>query len=140
MSLLSKINSVSQLAAMFIAPIANLAGRLYVGWEFFKSGLLKLEDWDDTLEMFEDDWAIDFLPTQLSALLGTAGELVLPVLLFLGLFTRFGAAGLFVMVLVIECFIYPVTQQHYYWMIILGMLVGYGGDKISVDNLLLKRS
>jgi len=125
--------------AAVVAPLANLAARIYVGMDFFRSGLVKLDDFEETIELFEEDWIIPLMPPQLSAYLATAGELILPVLLFLGLFTRIGAAGLFVMALVIEIWVFPGTIQHYYWMIILGMLLGYGGGKISVDNLLLKR-
>ena len=130
-----KFSNFSQLA---ILPLANLAARFYVGWEFLKSGLLKLEDWEETLEMFADDWALPFLPAEISAYLATAGELILPMLLFVGLFTRVGALGLFAMALVIELCIYPGTVQHYYWMIILALIVGCGGSKLSLDNLLFK--
>lgn len=122
-----------------IAPVANLGARIYVGWDFFRSGLVKLEDFEETIELFEDDWVLPFLSAKPSAYLATAGELILPVLLFLGLFTRIGAAGLFVMALVIELWVFPHTIQHYYWMIILAMLLGYGGGKLSVDNFLLGR-
>lgn len=125
--------------ATLIAPLANVAARFYVGMDFFRSGLAKLDDFEETIELFEDDWALPFLPAEPSAYLATAGELILPVLLFLGLFTRIGAAGLFVMAVVIEIWVFPGTIQHYYWMIILGMLLGYGGGKLSVDNLILKR-
>ncbi|MEM7360898.1 MAG: DoxX family protein [Pseudomonadota bacterium] len=125
--------------ATLIAPLANLAARIYVGMDFFRSGLAKLDDFEETIELFEDDWALPFLPPEPSAYLATLGELILPVMLFLGLFTRIGAAGLFVMAVVIEIWVFPGTIQHYYWMIILGMLVGYGGGKLSVDNLILKR-
>lgn len=139
MSLSSLTGSISQFASTFVAPVANLVARIYIGMEFFRSGLTKLDDWEETVDMFTEEWVVPLLPPQLSALLGTAGELILPVMLILGIFTRIGAAGLFIMALVIELFIYPGTNQHYYWMIILGLLVGYGGDKISVDNLLFRK-
>lgn len=118
-----------------VLPLVNLVARCYIGWEFFKSGLLKIDDFESTVEMFEDDWVIPLLPPLPSAYLATVGELVLPILLIVGLFTRVGALGLFVMALVIEIFVYPGTIQHYYWMIILAMLVGQGGHKLSLDNL-----
>lgn len=124
--------------AWAVLPLANLAARIYVGWDFFRSGLGKLDDFDGAIELFEDDWALPFLPPEPAAYLATAGELVLPVLLFLGLFTRIGAAGLFAMALVIEIWVFPGTIQHYYWMLILAMLIGQGGHKLSLDNWLLK--
>lgn len=129
---------LSELCATFLTPLANLAARIYIGLDFFRSGLAKLDDFEETLELFEEDWVVPLLPSNVSAYLATAGELVLPIMLFLGLFTRIGAAGLFVMALVIEIFVFPGTVQHYYWMIILAMLVAQGGHKLSLDNFLLK--
>ena len=128
----------SGLCASYLMPLTNLAARIYVGLDFFRSGLAKLDDFEETLELFEEDWVVPLLPSNVSAYLATAGELVLPVLLFIGLFTRVGAIGLFIMALVIEIFVFPGTVQHYYWMIILAMLVAQGGSKISLDNWLLK--
>ena len=125
--------------AAALAPLANLAARIYVGMDFFRSGLLKFDDFEETLELFADDFVLPFMPPEPAAYLATAGELVLPVLLFLGLFTRFAAAGLFTMAVVIEIWVFPGTMQHYYWMLILGMLLGYGGGKLSLDSLVLKR-
>jgi putative oxidoreductase len=125
--------------ASIVAPLANLAARIYVGLDFFRSGLLKFDDFEETIENFEDVYPVPFLSAEPAAYLATAGELVLPVLLFLGLFTRIGAAGLLVMALVIEIFFFPGELQHKYWMLILAMLIGYGGGKLSLDNLLLKR-
>lgn len=136
--MLNFYRAFSSICETFITPLANLAARIYVGWDFFRSGLIKLEDWEDTLDLFADDWVLPFLPPVPSAYLATAGELILPILLFFGLFTRFGAAGLFIMAVVIELFVFPGTVQHYYWMIILAMLIGQGGHKLSLDNWFLK--
>jgi putative oxidoreductase len=105
---------------------------------FFMSGLAKLDDFEGTIELFEEDWVIPLIPAEPAAYLATAGELVLPVLLILGLFTRMGALGLLVMTIVIQTFAIQ-DPQHYIWMLALGLLLGYGGNKISLDNLLFKR-
>ena len=97
--------------------------------------LLRMEDLD-TPRVVEDN-AVPFLSAEPAAYLATIGELVLPVLLILGLFTRFSAAGLFVMTLVIQIWVLPL-DLHYVWMAALALLVGYGGDKFSLDKLLLK--
>jgi putative oxidoreductase len=119
--------------------VADLFARFYVGLDFFRSGLVKLDDWEDTLDLFADDWALPFIPPVPAAWLATAGELILPMLLFLGLFTRVGALGLFVMAVVIELFVFPDTPQHYYWMVILGLIACYGPSKLSLDQLWLKQ-
>lgn len=96
-----------------------------------------MADMEETIEFFEDDWALPFLPAEPAAYLATAGELVLPILLFLGLFTRIGALGLLIMAAVIQFFVLQ-DHQHYFWMIILALLVGQGGGKLSLDYWLLK--
>lgn len=120
-----------------VAPLANLWARIYIGLVFFRSGLAKLDDFEETIEFFEDDWALPFLSGEPAAYLATAGELVLPILLFLGLFTRIGAVGLLVMAAVIQIWVLP-DHQHYFWMIICALLIGQGGSKLSLDNWLLK--
>lgn len=81
----------------WLTPLFNLAIRLYVASVFFKSGLTKIQDWSSTVALFQYEYQVPVLPTELAALMGTAGELGLPILLFLGLAGRFGAAGLSVM-------------------------------------------
>lgn len=126
------------LCSAVVAPIANLWARIYLGYYvFFVSGLAKLDDFEETVELFEDDFALPFLPAEPAAYLATAGELVLPLLLILGLFTRFSALGLLIMSAVIQIFVLQ-DHQHYFWMIILAMLVGHGGNKLSLDYWLLK--
>ena len=121
-----------------IGPLSNLVARIYMGYFiFFISGLAKLDDFAGTVELFEDDWAIPFLPAQAAAFLAMAGELILPILLIAGLFTRLAAAGLLVMAIFIQIWAVQDTQ-HFLWMIILVLLWGHGGSKISLDNWLFK--
>lgn len=126
---------LKDLCQKFVAPLANLAARIYLGYFiFFVSGLAKLDDFEGTVELFEEDWVVPLLSPETASYMATAGELILPVLLILGFFTRFAAAGLLVMAVVIQ--VYAVQDpQHYLWMLILAMLIGYGGDKLSIDAL-----
>lgn len=77
-----------------LQPLAQLAARVYVAQVFFRSGLLKLRDWDSTLSLFADYYQVPVLPPAWAACVGTAGEVLLPVLLLLGLGGRFAALGL----------------------------------------------
>ncbi|MDP3605106.1 MAG: DoxX family membrane protein, partial [Polaromonas sp.] len=74
-----------------LQPAAALAARIYVGQVFFLSGLTKLRDWEITVALFTDEYRVPLLPPAVAAFMGTAGELVLPVLLVLGLAGRFSA-------------------------------------------------
>ena len=124
------------------APIINLGVRIYIAYSvFLVSGLAKLQDYEETVELFDaaedGDFALPFLSAEPAAFLATAGEIVLPILLILGLLTRFSAAGLLVMTLVIQVFVFDL-EVHYWWMAVLTLLIGYGGGKLSLDYWLLK--
>ena len=116
--------------------------RLLMAKAFFLAGLTKLQDWEVTLLLFTDEYKVPLLSPAVAAVLGTGGELVLPVLLVLGLAGRFGALGLFVMNIV-AVISYPdlapaARQEHFYWGIILATLTVFGSGKFSVDGSLLK--
>lgn len=122
----------------WVTPLFDLALRLYVGHVFFSSGLQKLRNWDGTLALFENDYQVPLLPPDLAAVMGTAGELGLPVLLVLGLAGRFGAAGLTVMNLV-AVVSYPDLsdlgrQDHLLWGTMLLVTLFHGPGRLSLDH------
>lgn len=122
-----------------LQPAAQLGARLYVAQVFFMSGLTKIHDWDTTLALFADEYKVPLLPPQLAAVMGTAGELVLPVLLLLGLGGRFAALGLSVVnavaVLSLSEIAPAALQQHVFWGSLLLALVLWGPGKWSLDRL-----
>ena len=83
------------------------------------------------------------LPTELAAVMGTGGELVLPVLLLLGLGGRFAALGLFVVNAVAVISLADITpaalQQHQFWgSLLLGLLL-WGPGRWALDTWLAGR-
>ncbi len=126
-----------------LQPLALLLARLYVAQVFFLSGLTKLRDWGTTVALFTDEYKVPLLSPQLAAFSGTAGELVLPVLLVLGLGGRFAALGLFVVnaVAVIALADIPpaAMQQHVFWGALLAGLAVFGPGKWSLDALVVPR-
>ncbi|HEY0685523.1 MAG TPA: DoxX family protein [Steroidobacter sp.] len=129
------------------APFA-LASRVYVSWVFLKSGYLKLSDWDSTIALFEYEYRVPLLSPHLAAIAGTAGELVFPTLLILGLFGRISALGLqAVNVLAVVSYAHVLYQegfaaaigQHYFWGFILLVLAIYGPGPWSLDQWLHRR-
>ncbi|WP_255250102.1 DoxX family protein [Polaromonas sp. AET17H-212] len=123
-----------------LQPAAALLARLYIAQVFFLSGLTKLRDWDTTVALFTDEYHVPLLPPAAAALLGTAGELVLPVLLVLGLAGRFPALGLFVVNAVAVISLSEIApaalQQHVFWGTLLAGLAIYGGGPWSLDRWL----
>ena len=126
-----------------LQPATQLAARLYVAKVFFWSGLTKLRDWEITVALFTDEYHVPLLPPEAAALLGTAGELALPVLLVLGLAGRFAALGLSVVNLVAVISLAEIAEaalmQHVFWGSLLLGLVLWGPGRWSVDHLIAPR-
>lgn len=126
-----------------LQPLAALLARLYIAQVFFLSGLTKLRDWDTTVALFTDEYKVPLLPPAAAALMGTAGELVLPVLLVLGLGGRFSALGLFVVNAVAVISLSEIApaalQQHVFWGSLLAGLAIYGPGPWSLDRWLASK-
>ena len=126
-----------------LQPLAALLARAYVAQVFFLSGLTKLRDWSVTLFLFQEEYHVPLLPPELAAVMGTAGELMLPVLLLLGLGGRFAALGLSVVngvaVLSLTEIAPAALQQHITWGVLLAALALYGAGKWTLDAWLCRR-
>ena len=129
----------------WLGDAVALALRLYVANVFFKSGLLKLQNWSGTLYLFENEYRVPLLPPELAAWLGTAGELLLPPLLALGLATRFAALSLFLFNAVAVLSFWHVLggnhvalMSHVYWGLMLLVTLAHGPGKLSLDRWLLR--
>ena len=132
-----------RIAEGWLAPVLDLAIRIWVGMVFFQSGLTKILSWDTTLSLFENEYAVPLLPPQLAAYMGTAAELGLPIFLVLGLGGRLSAAALFVFN-IIAVVSYPDLgevglKDHQYWGLLLLVALLHGPGKISVDHFLRRR-
>lgn len=140
-----------------LEPLALLLVRIVLAHPFWNSGLGKVH----TLTLFELAgfrfrlptpmiengtyllFAYEFfegLPrwlTDIFAVASAVGELTLPVLVALGLLTRFGAAGLLVMTMVIQIFVYPEEwwAVHAWWTATALVLVARGGGAWSLDRV-----
>src|SRR3954454_19409392 len=127
----------------FGAPLADLAVRLFVAAVFFQSGLTKIANWDSTLSLVEDEYPVPLLPSNLAALFGPSVELFFPVVLVLGLGTRFAAFVLFVFN-IIAVVSYPDLgaaglKDHQLWGLLLLVTLLHGPDALSLDRLIGRR-
>ena len=121
--------------------LLGLALRAYLGLVFFKAGLTKIADWDSTIFLFQDEYQVPLLSPELAAVLGTGGELVLPLLLWAGFLSRPAALGLFIVNLM-AVISYPLLftfdcpaalNDHRYWGLLLLVLIVFGPGRLSVD-------
>ena len=118
-----------------------LVSRLGIAGVFFLSGRTKVEGLltitDSAYSLFETEYRLPLLSPYVAAHAAAYVEHLLPILLVLGLFTRFAALGLFGMTLVIEIFVYPdAWATHLSWAAILLPLIARGGGRWSLDRLL----
>jgi putative oxidoreductase len=124
----------------------DLGIRLYMADVFFRSGLVKIRNWDGTRYLFENEYRVPLLPPELASWLGTFGELVFPPLLALGLAARFAALSLSVVnVMAVVSFWHVLAQNeaarmsHVYWALLLLVTVCHGPGKLSLDHWLGRR-
>ena len=123
-----------------LQPVAGLLARMYVAHAFFWAGLTKLRDWETTLFLFTDEYKVPLLPPAVAAIMGTGGELVLPVFLAFGLGGRFAALGLSVVNVVAVVSLSEIApaalQQHMLWGALLGCVAIHGPGTWSLDRFL----
>lgn len=131
--------------AWFLAPPVM---RIALALPFFRSGLTR---WDGflsispaTLFLFENQFKIhlfgtayDFPAPDTIALLVAMAEITLPVLLVLGLATRFAALALLIMTSVIQL-VFPDgwANFHLYWASLAIGIMALGPGPVSLDGLI----
>ncbi|OOE72882.1 DoxX family protein [Salinivibrio sp. ML290] len=140
---LTTINHTFARALTPLQPLLLLVGRVYVAWIFFQSGLIKYQNWDSTLYLFEYEYQVPLLPWQLAAYLGTAAELILPIFVALGLLARPMTLALFVFNIVAVAS-YPLLWErgyddHIMWGVILLVVSVWGPGWLNLDNWLVRK-
>ena len=126
-----------------LAPLANasvfLALRLWIAIIFWQSGLTKIASWESTLFLFEEEYQVPFLPVSVAAFLATAMEIIIPVLLVIGLGTRFAVIPLLIMAAVIQ-FTYMESHTHFIWALVLLAIMINGAGLFSWDNFIKNKA
>ncbi|MDO8275207.1 MAG: DoxX family protein [Serpentinimonas sp.] len=116
-----------------------LASRFGLAGIFWFSGRTKVDGWlqvnESALLLFEHEYALPLLPPLWAAHLATYAEHLFPLMLVLGLGTRWAALGLLCMVVVIQFWVYPdAWPTHLTWTVALLYLLGRGGGRFSLDH------
>lgn len=123
--------------------VIQLSARLAIAPVFWLSGQTKVDGWsikDSTFDLFRYEYAVPVIPPELAAYMATTMEHALPVLLVVGLATRFAALGLLGMTMVIQLFVYPEAWTvHVLWAALLLLIVARGAGVVSLDHLIGRR-
>jgi len=130
--------AISWLNAIPTSAIA-LVARIGVAGVFWRSGQTKIDGWqitDSTIYLFEEEYRLPLLPPELAANLAVVAEHLFPILLILGLASRFSAAALLAMTVTIQIFVYPGSwPDHFTWATALIFLLARGPGVLSLDHL-----
>jgi len=151
------IDTARQVMARTPDDLIALIGRFSIAAVFWKSGQTKVEGlsidlvdgslqlgWprlsDSAVELFREEYRLPLLPPELGASLAALAEHALPVLILLGLGTRFAALGLLVMTAVIQVLVYPGAYPiHGVWAAVLLYLLARGLGPVSLDHWIAQR-
>lgn len=121
--------------ARFPLAVLQLLFRLAVASVFLKAGLLKIESWELTVQLFADEYRVPVLPPEVAATMAAAFELVCPALLIAGFLTRLATLPLLGMIATIQLFVYPgAWSEHLVWSSILVFLLTRGPGALSIDR------
>lgn len=140
--IIRKLDTGSRWATTTSVGLVELINRYTVAMVFLSSGWIKMQNWRSTEYLFEYEYQVPLLPWQLAMYLGTAAELVLPILLIAGIASRFSAASLFLVNLVAYISYAHVlndrpigTLDHQIWALMLLVATVRGGGLFSLDTL-----
>ena len=137
---LHKLNVFSGNLTNHLDSIALLAIRLYVSWIFLPAGWLKTKDWDTTLFLFEEEYNVPLLSPEVAAWAGTFAEIFFPLLLILGVLTRYAAVGLFAVNIVAVLSLSEIApaafNEHITWGLGIAVVILWGAGRLSIDALL----
>jgi putative oxidoreductase len=128
-----------------LEPLLLLGFRLYVARVFFMSGLTKLRDWSSTVALFTNEYHVPLLSPPVAAAFGAATELSMPILLALGLASRFASGVLFLFNIVAVVSYYATLAEtggikdHVLWGTMLLVLTIFGPGGIAIDRWLEQR-
>jgi putative oxidoreductase len=146
MNLIYRIESLVQ--RLVPHDFASLVLRVALAVPFFRSGLTKWDSFGRLSEtpifQFEEDFKIlgtdQGIPFPLfSAYASSIAEIVLPILLVVGLFSRTAALGLLAMTFVIQLVMWEGWPIHLTWAAMALGVIALGAGRLSLDNSLFNR-
>ncbi|MES2977483.1 MAG: DoxX family protein [Pseudomonadota bacterium] len=127
----------------WVADAVALVQRVAIGAIFFLSGRTKVDGIfmlnSNAVTLFREDYKLPLIPPEIAAWMAAGAEHLFPILLVLGLATRFSALALLGMTAVIQIFVYPdAWPVHLSWAGLLLALCLNGPGRVSLDHVLFR--
>ena len=124
-----------RLARIAAWPLIDLGIRLWLAQIFFVSGVLKVTNWHTALDLAATEYPVSWMNPVTAAYTGAAIEVICPVLLALGLLTRYAAVPMLILSLVIQ-FSYRSFDSQIFWACLFGWYAVQGAGPLSLDRVL----
>ena len=132
--------------AIALPSLVQLVMRLALAVPFWRSGILKWDGFlklsDTAVTLFSDEFMLHlpggpyhFPAPAVMAFLSGCGEIMFPILLVLGLGTRFAALGLLFMTLIVELTVPDGWPIHLTWAAMALGIMAWGPGRISIDHV-----
>jgi putative oxidoreductase len=129
--------------------LTQLMLRLALAVPFWRSGILKWNGFlqlnDTAIYLFTDEFKLhlpggpyDFPAPAVMAFLSGSGEIIFPLLLVLGLGTRFAALGLLFMTGIVELTVPDGWPIHITWAAMALAIMAWGPGRLSIDHALCR--
>lgn len=152
--MLNKIGQAVTMLSRIPDSLIALLGRFSIAAIFWKSGQTKVQGFevdliegrfqlgwpalsDSVVALFRDEYRLPLVPPELAAPAAAFAEHLFPLLILIGLATRFSALALLVMTATIQLLVYPdAYPTHGVWAAVLLFLVARGPGAISLDALI----
>lgn len=151
------VKRIIQLFEQIPYSLIAFVARFSIAAVFWKSGQTKVEGFAvdliggtfelgeprlaaSTLPLFRSEYHVPLLSPEVAAHLAAFAEHFFPLLILVGLATRFSALALIGMTLVIQLFVYPdAYPTHGTWIAVLLLLVAQGPGRVSIDQMIARR-
>lgn len=133
------------IAAMGRIPdgLIALAVRIFPAAVFWQSGATKVAGLHlrpGTIALFQNEYRLPLIDPAIAAYVSAFSEHFFPILLVIGLATRFSALALLLMTAVIEIFVYPYAwPTHGVWAACFLVVIARGPGWLSLDHLIAQK-
>ncbi len=130
------------IAAMGCIPdwLIALAARVFPAAVFWQSGQTKVAGFHlkpSAIALFQNEYQLPLIDPVIAAHISAFSEHFFPILLVIGLATRFSALALLFMTAVIEIFVYPgAWPTHGVWATCFLVVISRGPGWLSLDHLI----